>query len=92
MKINIPDGLDITPEDMKRKEIEALATFEINEEDGELTLTSIDGVPVMDEEMEDEMEGEEEGEEMEAETEGGEMPTQEETIGEFVRGQLAKRK
>lgn len=87
--INIPEGLDITPEDMKRKEIEALATFEIDEEEGKLKLISIDGVPVMDEEDDMDEEEMEEGEEMEEEGEG--MPTEEETIGEFVRGQLAKR-
>lgn len=86
MTINIPDGMDITPEDMERGEVEVLAAFSINEDGTELTLKTIDGMPVEDEmeEEEEDME-EEEGEEMEGEA----MPTKEETIGDFVRGQLA---
>ncbi len=92
MSIPVPAGMEITPEDMDRGEVEVLATLSINEDGTELTLKSLDGLPI--EEMEDEMEGEEmegeEGGEMEVEMEV--MPTEEETIGEFVRGQLAKRK
>lgn len=81
--------MEITPEDMDRGEVEVLAAFSIEEDGMKLTLKTIDGLPVemeMEEEEEPEME---EGEEMETETET--MPTEEETIGEFVRGQLAKR-
>lgn len=92
MSIPVPAGMEITPEDMDRGEVEVLATLSINEDGTELTLKSLDGLPI--EEMEDDMEGEEmegeEGGEMEVEMEV--MPTEEETIGEFVRGQLAKRK
>lgn len=84
MTITIPEGMEITPEDMDRGEIEVLAAFSIDEDGMELTLKTIDGMPI-----EAEME-EEEGEEMEeGETEA--MPTEEETIGQFVRGQLSER-
>jgi hypothetical protein len=84
MTINIPDGMDITPEDMERGEIEVLAAFSIGEDGTKLTLKTIDGMPI-EEEMEEEEEDMEEAEEGEME----EMPTEEETIGDFVRGQLA---
>ena len=90
MSILVPAGMEITPEDMDRGEVEVLATLSISEDGTELTLKSLDGLPI--EEMEEDMEDEEmeEGGEMEVEME--EMPTEEETIGEFVRGQLANRK
>jgi hypothetical protein len=86
MNIPVPAGMEITPEDMDRGEVEVLATFSVDEDGMELTLKSIDGMPV--EEMEEE-ETEMEEEETEMEAEG--MPTEEETIGDFVRGQLANR-
>ena len=73
--------MEITPEDMDRGEVEVLAAFSIEEDGMKLTLKTIDGMPI-------EMEMEEEDEEME---EGEEMATEEETIGDFVRGQLAGR-
>lgn len=87
MTISIPEGMEITPEDMDRGEVEVLAAFSIEEDGMKLTLKTIDGLPIEMEMEEDEEEMEEE--EMEAETEV--MPTEEETIGEFVRGQLAQR-
>lgn len=81
--------MEITPEDMDRGEVEVLAAFSIEEDGMKLTLKTIDGMPVEMEMEEDEDEDMEEGEEMEEETET--MPTEEETIGEFVRGQLAQR-
>jgi hypothetical protein len=86
MNIPVPAGMEITPEDMDRGEVEVLATFSVDEDGMELTLKSIDGMPV--EEMEEEETEMEEGE-IEMEAEG--MPTEEETIGDFVRGQLANR-
>jgi hypothetical protein len=90
MDITVPAGMEITPEDMDRGEVEVLAAFSINEDGTELTLKSIDGIPVEDMEEEEDME-EGEMEEGEAEMEAEGMPTEEETIGDFVRGQLAKR-
>lgn len=87
MTISIPEGMEITPEDMDRGEVEVLAAFSIEEDGMKLTLKTIDGLPVEMEMEEDEDEDMEEGEEMETET----MPTEEETIGDFVRGQLAQR-
>jgi hypothetical protein len=87
MNITVPAGMEITPEDMDRGEVEVLAAFSISEDGTELTLKSIDGIPVEDMEEEEDME---EGE-MEGEMEAEGMPTEEETIGDFVRGQLAKR-
>lgn len=88
MTINVPEGMDITPEDMKRGEVEVLAAFSIEEDGTKLSLKTIDGMPV---EAEKEEEGE--GEDMEEEggkmEKGGNMPSKEETIGDFVRGQLA---
>ena len=79
--------MEITPEDMDRGEVEVLASFSIGEDGMELTLKSIDGMPIEEEMDEEEDEEMEEGEEMATE----EMPTEEETIGDFVRGQLAGR-
>ena len=91
MTISVPEGMDITPEDMDRGEVEVLAAFSIEEDGMKLSLKSIDGIPVeMEEEMEDE-EMEEEAPKGEMEVEMEVMPTKEETIGEYVRGQLAKR-
>jgi hypothetical protein len=85
MNILIPPGLDITPDDIERGEIESLAVFAIDDEAGTLTLKSIDGVAV---EPEDEgMETEEAMTE-----EAAPVPTEQETIGDFVRGEMAKRK
>jgi hypothetical protein len=86
MTITIPEGMEITPEDMDRGEIEVLAAFSIDEDGMELTLKTIDGMPI-EAEMEEEEEEMEEGEEGETEA----MPTEEETIGQFVRGQLSQR-
>lgn len=85
MTITIPEGMEITPEDMDRGEIEVLAAFSIDEDGMKLTLKTIDGMPI-EAEMEEEEEMEE-GEEGETEA----MPTEEETIGQFVRGQLSQR-
>jgi hypothetical protein len=90
MNIPVPAGMEITPEDMDRGEVEVLATFSVDEDGIELTLKSIDGMPVEEMEEEEDMEeGEMEEGEIEMEAEG--MPTEEETIGDFVRGQLANR-
>lgn len=86
MTISIPEGMEITPEDMDRGEVEVLAAFSIEEDGMKLTLKTIDGMPI-EMEMEEEDEEMEEGEDMATE----EMPTEEETIGDFVRGQLAGR-
>ena len=87
MTISIPEGMEITPEDMDRGEVEVLASFSIGEDGMELTLKSIDGMPIEAEMDDEEMDDMEEGEEMATEM----MPTEEETIGYFVRGQLAER-
>jgi hypothetical protein len=84
MTISIPSGMEITPEDMDRGEVEVLAAFSIGEDGMELTLKTIDGLPIEEEEMD-------EDEDMEEEVETETMPTEEETIGDFVRGQLAQR-
>lgn len=87
MTISIPEGMEITPEDMDRGEVEVLAAFSIEEDGTKLSLKTIDGLPIEVEIEEEEDEDMEEGEEIETE----ELPTEEETIGQFVRGQLAQR-
>ena len=71
--IQIPEGLEVDPES---ETYEGLATFTLGG-DGTMTLTAIDGLEV--------------GEPAESEeTEKPEgVPSEEDTIGSFVKGQLA---
>jgi hypothetical protein len=72
MSIKIPEGLEVPKEAVESGVFEAFCAFSVNE-DGTLTLTSIEDVAVGEPPTE----------------EGAGVKSEEETIGDFVRGQLA---
>lgn len=72
MTIPIPAGMEPTPQDVERGTIEEIAVFSINAEEGTLTLLEVAGFEVTKAAEEEAM--------------GETIPSEEETLEQFVEG------
>jgi hypothetical protein len=78
MTIKIPMGMELSPQDVDRGTIEEISTWSVNQEDGTLTLVDLAGFDPAGE-----------AEATEGKTTEGAIPSEDETLEQFVNGVLS---